>query len=133
EREATPIIDRMIDEGVKKLDALSKKFTEAIGDAALSRLGKAMVTAQGLEELAAAITPEFLRKVMALMNTPLGFMTDRGPHNPKQPQLYAEETVKRCLVEGFLRGVYPFDNEFNIIAGRLYITQAGYARKVREI
>jgi len=40
--------------------------------------------------------------------------------------------VKECLIEATIRGVRPVNNEFNIIAGRCYLTKNGVAHLLRE-
>src|ERR1043166_3921467 len=113
------------------LDATAATYAAAINDPALGRLQKAMMTAAAIDNLKRSITPAFMKHVMSLMNSPLGFKTDLP--SKKNPRPYAESEIKEVLVAALLSGVYPFDNEFNIIAGNLYIAQKGYARLVREI
>lgn len=126
-----PLLDKVIAETSRKLGKVAKRYSDALQDNALDRLERAMMTAEAIDRLNRAITPQFMAKVMPLMNTRLGFKTDKP--NKKDPNPYGEDVVKRCLVEGLLHGVYPFGNEWNIIAGNLYITQEGYQRKVEEI
>jgi hypothetical protein len=97
---------------------------------------KAIAVAKGVADLRAALTPEVMKDMMALMNTSIGFRTDRDPKQintktgkPHEP--YSEEIVKDCLVEACLRGFYPVNNEFNIIAERFYACVNGLERKVR--
>jgi hypothetical protein len=40
---------------------------------------------------------------------------------------------KTIVVEALLKRVRPFGNEFNIISGRLYITQEGYRRSINDL
>jgi hypothetical protein len=67
-------------------------------------------------------------QVMALQGSAIGFKTDKD-----QGGGYPESTVRDCLIEATLAGVYPVGNEFNIIAGRAYITKEGMGRKLRDI
>lgn len=120
---------------VRKMERISEDYQEKIQDNALSRIGKAIVTAKGLELMRAALDDKTLDVFWPLMNTSMGFKTDRGPHISKRENQtpYDRTVVRNVLVQAFLNGVFPFGNEFNIIAGNLYITKEGYQRKMREI
>lgn len=95
-----------------------------------------LAVAQAVSDLRAALTPEMMSPVMALMNTDLGFRTDRDPKltakdkegNPLTP--YPMEVVRECLIESLLRGFHTVGNEWNIIAGRFYACKNGFRRKV---
>lgn len=125
------LLDQVIDKTVERLDSLSQQCLEALAAPAASALRRAMLRARAVELLEAAITPEVLRLIMRLMNSPAGFLTDRGP-GMKQEAPYDATIVRRCAVEALLAGVTWYDNEFNIISGKLYIALAGYRRKVHE-
>jgi len=85
--------------------------------------------AQAITDLRAALTPEVMKPVMALMNTPLGFMTDRtDPHN-----LYTVDEVREFAIETTLRGFWLVGNEVNMIAKRMYAAQAGCAGKLNRM
>ena len=95
--------------------------------------GNALKLSRGIARLRAALTPAVMADVMALQNSPLGFLTDRGnSKDPSTPKEYPLETVRDCLVEAMLRGLRPVNNEFNIIGGRMYMASNGATRKVRE-
>lgn len=76
------------------------------------------------------ITSAIMNDFRQLMNTPLGFRTDRqnGKGEP-----YADAVIKDCLIQALLRGLRPTGNEFNIIAGNMYITKEGYRRLLKEL
>lgn len=89
------------------------------------------IAMNGLRDL---LTPEVMAPIMALMNSPLGFLTDRTGRpdwkgNVKDP--YTVDEVRDCIIEGTLRGFRVVGNEMNIIAGRFYGAKAGFQRKVR--
>ena len=84
---------------------------------------KALKLASGIQMLTNAITPAIMVDIMALQGCGLGFKTDK---------VYDQATVKMCLIEALLLGAYPVGNEFNIIAGRPYLTKEFYTRKLRE-
>lgn len=78
---------------------------------------KSYMIADAIEELKLALTPQYMKPIMALQGNRLGFKSDK---------VYNEETVKNCLIEAVLTGVQPFGNQFNIIAGNSYITKEGF-------
>lgn len=72
--------------------------------------------------------------VMPMMNTPLGFLTDKDPtRSSRCTATYEPKVVRECVIDAFMLGVSPVGNEFNIIAGKVYITKAGFARKIKNI
>lgn len=109
-------------------------------DGADGSFEKELAVAQAVVEMRAMLTPEVMQPVMALMNTPLGFVTDCDPsketwdaksngYTRKQP--YPVEVVRECFIESKLRGFRTCGNEWNIIAGRFYAAQNGLRRKVK--
>lgn len=91
---------------------------------------RTVVMAQAAQLLRERLTPAIMNDFRALMNTPLGFRTDRGK-NPGD-KTYDDATVKDILIQSLIRGLRPTGNEFNIIAGNLYITKEGYRRLLKE-
>lgn len=124
------LLDRIIEQTSDRLDALADRYTHAIAETP-APLRRAMILADGIHKLRQALTPELMQRIMALMNSQLGFKTDRPNRKDNTP--YPEAIVKDCVIEALLQGVYPVGNEFNIIAGRCYITKEAYQRKVREL
>ncbi len=106
-----------------------------LANPAIGRLKKAVMMGAAISRLRSMMNPPIMQVLMSLMNSPLGFMTDRGPQayreDMKKP--YPEDVVKECAIEALLKGVMWTDNEFNIIASRCYIALNGYWRKVRGI
>lgn len=84
--------------------------------------------ANGMRDLKAAIKPEMMSAIMELQGSSLGFRTDKDATQ----QQYPIEAVKECLIEATLRGARPVGNEFNIIAGRCYLTKEYFQRAVGE-
>lgn len=95
-----------------------------------------LAVARAMSDLRAVLTPEIMQPIMALMNTDLGFRTDRDPKvtprdkdgNPMQP--YSVDVVRECFIESKLRGFHTIGNEWNIIAARFYACKNGLRRKV---
>ena len=92
--------------------------------------------AQAMADLRAMLTPEVMQPIMALMDTDLGFRTDRDPrqkdrnNNPNTP--YPVDVVKDVVIEAKLRGFHTIGNEFNIISGRFYAAKSGFRRKLTD-
>jgi hypothetical protein len=96
-----------------------------------------LAVAQAIVDLRRALTPEVMTPILALMNTDLGFKTDRDPNqiNSKtnQPNVpYSADVVRDVVIEAKLRGFRAVGNEFNIIAGRFYAAQNGFFRKLTD-
>lgn len=97
----------------------------------------ALTTARAVQGLRELVTADMMSDLMSLMNSQLGFATDRDPSRPKKngeiPTPYPVDTVKDCFITAQLWGASPINNEFNILAGRAYRTVNYYRRKVREV
>lgn len=92
----------------------------------VSQFKRTIMVSMAIGELQNLLTPKIMEPIMNLQNRSLGFRTDN-------PNGYPVDIVKDCLIEATLKGVYPVGNEFNIIAGRCYITKEGYFHKLRDI
>lgn len=97
-----------------------------------------LAVAQAMNDLRLALSDDVMKPVMALMNTDLGFRTDRDPKltpkdkdgNPMTP--YSVDVVREVTIEAKLRGFHMIGNEVNIIAGRFYACKNGFRRKVTQ-
>lgn len=101
------------------------------------KMQRAFILAQGIQQLNALITPAMMTSIIALQDSPLGFRTDKDPtvwdkKTNAYNKPYGLDVVKRCFVESLLRGAMPVGNEWNIIAGRLYLTKEFFERAVAE-
>ena len=100
------------------------------------RFAAAMAMADGVHKLRNAMTQEIVEaSLMPLMNTALGFLTDRDParaRSGKEVVPYGWQTVRDCVIEGVIRGMRPVNNEINIIGGRCYCAKTGLERVVGE-
>jgi len=121
-------------ERMTQLDAVSKncQLSATAGDEPFTA---ALKTADAIVELRALLTAETMATIMELMNTPLGFLTDRtgrpGRNGEVKP-LYTADEARDAIIEATLRGFYVVGNEFNIIAARFYAAKAGLRRKVMQ-
>lgn len=85
---------------------------------------KAFVVSKGINELRALLTPEYMKPIMEMQGTKLGFKSDK---------IYDEKTVKECLIEAVFLGLQPYGNEFNIIGGNCYATKEGLGSLLKKI
>lgn len=123
---------------LEKADRLEEAAARALAilDIEAGSFKKMITTAQAFALLKAALTDDFMAEIMPLMNTSLGFRTDKDPNQtdkqgkPHVP--YSVAVVRDVLVEGALRRARWWGNEINIIAGKLYLTLPYYERMVRE-
>lgn len=124
------LLSQVIEQSTDRLDAVARRYGEALADKNMGKLRQAALMGQAIAKLEAALDDKLLDLFMGLMNDKLGFMTDRAkPSDVK----YDRHTVKRCIIHGLLNGVYPFNNEFNIIGGQMMIVQNGWRRKLQEL
>ena len=95
-----------------------------------------------VQQLRTALSDEVMKAVfMPLMNTTIGFRTDKDPNKPtkqkdgsyKAPQPYSVEVVRDCLIDAISIGLMPTGNQMNIIAGRMYPTKEGYTALLKKI
>jgi len=85
---------------------------------------KAYIMASAIMLLQERLSPEFMKPIMALQGSNLGFKTDK---------LYSMEEVKACLIDAVLLGLQPTNNEFNIIAKNMYPTRQGFGSLLKKI
>jgi hypothetical protein len=76
-----------------------------------------------------------------LENNILGFKTDRDPDRQvwnkktekyERVQPYDDQTVRRCVIAAFAQGAKLVGNEFNILAGNLYLTKKYWIPRVKQ-
>lgn len=116
-----------VTQAVQRLDEIAASSVALTQQPA--SFGKLLSMAQAVSDLRAALTPEVMKPIMGLMNTPLGFMTDRQDKN----NLYTVDEVREFAIEATLRGFYLVGNEVNMIAKRMYAAQAGCAGKLNRL
>jgi hypothetical protein len=135
-----PAKERSITIPQKRLDVI-RKMQGIVEDCSLSKLKdqpvleQALMLSAGMTALRDMLTEEVMQDVMGLMNSPLGFLTDRDParaYGDKEVKPYPLPVVRECFIEAVVRGFRPINNEFNIIGGRFYGAKAGFWRQVTE-
>jgi hypothetical protein len=119
-----------------------KKFELACSTAAglqtINNFGAAFQAVSVVSLLREALTDEVMDKVfMPLMNTKVGFLTDKDPARIKKdgtrPTPYSRDIVRNALIEGICIGLLPTGNQLNIIADRMYPTKEGYTALLRKL
>lgn len=123
----TALLDEVLAKTIEKIDATAKLYGERLDDPDLGALTRAAITAMAIKRLRVYMTPAIIGLLRELMNTPLGFKTDKAKGEP-----YSDDVMRDCAIEAILRRVLWTGNEFNIISGQCYITREGYARKLAE-
>lgn len=100
---------------------------------------KELALACAVVDLRAALTEEVMQPIMSLMNSPLGFLTDKDPSKPVQkdgkwetPKPYGVDTVRDCVIAAKMLGFRVVGNEMNIISGKFYPAKAGFRRKLTD-
>lgn len=123
-------------EKARKIDEISKGAMALFEQA--GSFEAELQVAQAMNDLQVALTDDLMQPVMKLMNTDLGFRTDRDPvitpkdkeNNPMTP--YSVAVVRNVVIEAKLRGFHVVGNEFNIITGRFYACRNGLKRKCEK-
>ncbi len=110
---------------------------EAQGLQIVNNFGAAFQAVSVVSLLKSALTDEVMDAVfMPLMNTKIGFLTDRNgrPNSRGQVKpLYSREIVRDSVIDAVAIGLLPTGNQFNIIAERMYPTKEGYTALLRKL
>ena len=115
-------------EKLMKIEAVSNKYLfEKLN--VEGELQKAVLISQGIRQLREIVTDEVMAPIMHLMGSRLGFVTDKD----EKPEKYTIAQVKEVVIEGLLNGVFPYNNQFNIITAKLYIAKNGYTYKISKL
>lgn len=104
--------------------SLNRSVLAVIGAKNIEGFEKTYLVAEATKQLRGALTPEYMKPIMELQGSKLGFKSDKS---------YPEGVVKDCLIEAVLTGVQPVGNQFNIIAGNCYITKEGFGYLLKNI
>ena len=125
------------------LQAAQNKFVEAATHASqlkiVNNFGAAFTAVGVVKLLRDALTDEVMHTVfMPLMNTKIGFLTDRDPNKPDKrtgqvPTPYSVAVVRDALIDAVAMGLMPTGNQFNILAGRMYPTKEGYSALLSKL
>lgn len=110
---------------------------EALGLQLFNNFSAAFTAVNMINLLREALTDEVMKEVfMPLMNTKVGFLTDRnGKPNSRgeSKQPYSIPVVRDAIIDGVSIGLFPTGNQMNIIAERMYPTKEGYTSLLRRL
>jgi hypothetical protein len=118
-----------------KTEQRMAKIDQVVGEYGLAAIEhlptftRGLTLAKAMKQLRELVNDEFMRDIMELCDSPLGFKTDRA----EKGQKYDVATVKDAVIHCLLRGGSVVGNEFNIISGRCYLTKEFYERQVRGL
>lgn len=101
-------------------------------DRATGPMARSLIMARGVVEIRKQLTPEVMASIMPLMNTQLGFKTDRGPGMREQTP-YSVDQVREAFAVSLLTGLYPVGQEWAIISGQCYVCLNGWKRKLEQL
>lgn len=96
----------------------------------MSMMQRTLTLSRAMTALRLNFRGEVLERMKGLADTPLGFLTDRKDGG-KPP--YPDDVIRDCVIEAMLRGAEPVGNEFNIIAGRCYLTKQFFERALHKV
>lgn len=116
---------------IEKATAEIEKALETCNVMALREmpaLTQAVTLATGINSLRKLMTEDMVKQVfMPLQGSALGFVTDKDRDGGYPPAV-----VRDVMIEAMIHGLRPVGNEINVIAGRMYAAQNGFARLVAE-
>lgn len=123
------------------IDNAKQKFELACKDAAslqiVNNFGAAFTAVNVIALLREALSDGVMNKVfMPLMNTKVGFLTDRTGRPDKRGNVkppYGVAIVRDAIIDAVSIGLLPTGNQFNIIAERMYPTKEGYTALLRKL
>lgn len=102
----------------------------------VNNVGAAFAAAEVVSLVRNALSDEIMEKVfMPLMNTKIGFLTDRtgkARAGKQALQPYSVDVVRDCIVDATMFGLLTIGNQFNIIAERMYPTKEGYTHLLKK-
>lgn len=110
---------------------------EAQGLQIINNFGAAFQAVSVVSLLKQVLTDEVMDAVfMPLMNTKIGFLTDRNGRPNSRGEVkptYTKDIVRDCVIDAVAIGLLPTGNQFNIIAERMYPTKEGYTALLRKL
>lgn len=107
----------------KKIDG---EITQIFSNSQLQGFEKAVKLADGIQVLRELLTADYMKNIMNLQGSKLGFRTDKDKkQDGTKGDGYPLEIVKDCLIEATLIGLEPVGNHWNILAGNMYVTKEG--------
>ena len=109
-------------------ERLNQSVLSVLNSDQLVGFEKSYKIASAIDFLKENLTAEYMKPIMAMQGSRLGFKTDKDNAGG-----YPMEKVKECLIDAVLTGVEPYGNQFNIIAGNMYVTKEGYRTLLSKV
>lgn len=129
----TPLLDAALDRPVAYIGQTVELWKRSTGEQAYNQIQRSLMQAEVQRRLRLALKP-LMPRIMELMNTPLGFMTDKDPKRNRQcTETYNSEAIADAVIQGLMRGFAFTNNEMNVISGRFYPTAQGWEARLSEI
>lgn len=123
--------EKLLDRDFRVEDIRHAQEEAAYAQTLTDHFTRSVWMARAIDNLRQLLTDELMDLVvMPLMNTKLGFKTDRP--NKRETQPYPREEVREAVIEALIRGAYITGNEFNIISKSAYLTKDFFRRKLAE-
>ena len=107
---------------------LNESVLSVLGAENVQGFEKSYQIANSIQFLKENLTDEYMKPIMSMQGSRLGFKTDKDKDSG-----YPIKIVKECLIDAVLSGVNPHGNQFNIIAGNMYVTKEGYGHLLGKI
>jgi len=110
---------------------ISKEIDQKVSEVLNNKIQgfeKAFVISSAISTLRQSLSTEFMRPIMSLQGSRLGFLTDKDKASG-----YPEKAVKDCIIDAVLLGLQPTGNHFNIISGNMYPTREGFGHLLSQI
>ena len=107
---------------------LNESVLAVLGAENVQGFEKSYQIANSIQFLKENLTDEYMKPIMSMQGSRLGFKTDKDKDGG-----YPLKVVKECLIDAVLSGVNPHGNQFNIIAGNMYVTKEGYGHLLGKI
>lgn len=112
-------------------------FEEAGSIQLANNAGAAFMAAGIVNRLRAALTDEVMNEYfMPLMNTKVGFLTDKPGYDRKTGEVkptYSINVARDAVIDAAFMGLLPTGNQFNIISERMYPTKEGFTALLKKI
>lgn len=114
------------------LDSLALEAQQALS--CKGSFEKAINMGIAMNRLRDALTPPIMESIMKLKGSQLGFRTDEClPTQYKEGISYDVNAVRECLIVATCMGLSPVGNQWNILAGRTYVTKEGMTYLLKNL
>lgn len=114
-------------EQIISIDTIAKEYGLLHAEG-INPFSEGLKMANGIALLRNALDDKLMSAIMTLQGTSLGFKTDKDKDGG-----YPVNIVRDAVIEALMRGVHLIGNEFNILAGKCYITKEGFGVLLSKI